>query len=152
MKHSKSSRKHVKSSRKHSKSSRKHSKPSKKPKLFPLFMATLFVGLSQTDPRGKSEKQWFQEGLEEAFEIFAIKAVDTLAAPSSLKTKEERFHFHLHAIRFSWAGWAKDGTLKTHKKILDKIIEEAHRLVTKDPEGLTYKKSWRSIKKILAKI
>lgn len=128
------------------------SETSKELKLFPLFMATLFVGLTQTDPRGKSEKEWFKEGLQEAFGIFAIKAVDTLRAPFSLKTDKQRFDFHLHAIQFSWDGWVKDGTLKGHKGLLDKIIGEAHRLVTKDAEGLTYKKSWASIKKRLDKI
>ena len=123
-----------------------------KSKLFRLFMATLFVGLTQTDPRGKSEKDWFKEGMEEAFEIFAYKAVGTLAAPSPLKREEDIFRFHLHAIRFSWADWVRDGTLKRHKALLDKIIQEAHHLVTKDPEGLTYKNTWTSIKKILAKI
>lgn len=102
--------------------------------LLRLFVATHFHTLLDHSPeKFKSKKDWINGTLEPACLFFADKAVDTLAAPPQLKTRDELFHFHLHAIKLSLDVWKKDGLLKRNAKIFDKIYDVAYEYATLHP-------------------
>jgi len=114
--------------------------------LLRLFVATHFHTLLDHSPeKFKSNKDWVNGTLEQACLSFAAKAVDTLAAPPQFKTRDELFHFHLHAIKLSLEKWKKDGLLKRNAKTLDKIYALAHSYAKMNPLDhgpIPYRSQW----------